>query len=216
MNTTTARQPVRTYGGWRRTRGIGLLGLDTTSTLSLLAATVALILLATISLQVAAVTAVPTALLLGVGVVQIHGMPMGAIALRWVRWTSGQARGHTSYRSLAAVQQPGSGDLPGVLAPTSLIAASDDLGREWGLVWNRRTGHLTATLLCAAASTWLVDAEESDGWVSNWGTWLASLGYLPMVTAVAVTVETAPSRERLCATPSPGGSRRPRPPTSSR
>src|SRR3954466_8627827 len=34
--------------------------------------------------------------------------------------------------------------------------------------------------------------RDADGWVANWHSWLASLGYLPLVRAVAVTVESAP------------------------
>ncbi len=34
--------------------------------------------------------------------------------------------------------------------------------------------------------------EDADGWVGNRHAWLASLGYLPMVRWVAVTVDTAP------------------------
>src|SRR3954447_9158151 len=34
--------------------------------------------------------------------------------------------------------------------------------------------------------------RDADGWVGNWHSWLASLGYLPLVPAVAVTVESAP------------------------
>jgi len=77
-----------------------------------------------------------------------------------------------------------------------LVSAPDGRGGEFGLVWNRRSGHLTATLLCAASSTWLVDESDADGWVANWHSWLAALGYVPMVRSVAVTVETAPEAGR--------------------
>ena len=60
------------------------------------------------------------------------------------------------------------------------------------MVWNRRTGEFTATLLVAPASIWLADPDEVDGWVARWGAWLARLGYMPYVRHVAVTVETAP------------------------
>ena len=42
------------------------------------------------------------------------------------------------------------------------------------------------------ASTWLADRQDADTWVANWGGWLASLGYLPMVRWVTVTIDTAP------------------------
>jgi hypothetical protein len=192
MTPSTTRPAVRTYGGWRRTRGIGLFGLDTTGTLTLLAAAIGLLLLATISVAAAALLAVPVLTVVAVSVVEIRGTTLGRAAVRWLRWTWGQARGHTTYRAPAVVDHPGAWDLPGVLAPTRLLSAADETGRDFGLVWNRRTGLLAVTLDCAASSTWLVDADESDGWVANWHSWLASLGYLPMVRAVAVTIDTAP------------------------
>src|SRR5262249_17531399 len=48
------------------------------------------------------------------------------------------------------------------------------------------------TLRCAATTTWLVDPDEGAAWVASWGGWLASLGYLPTVHHVAVTVDSAP------------------------
>jgi hypothetical protein len=90
-------------------------------------------------------------------------------------------------------EHPGAWQLPGVLASTELLTVGDGRGEPFGLVWDRRSGYLTATLRCAASSTWLVDGEDSDGWVGNWHAWLASLGYQPMVKWVAVTVDTAPA-----------------------
>ena len=49
-----------------------------------------------------------------------------------------------------------------------LISVHDNLAGSYGLVWDQRTGFLSATLKCAALSTWLVDANVGDGWVANW------------------------------------------------
>ena len=51
---------------------------------------------------------------------------------------------------------------------------------------------MTPTLRVIPASTWLADREDADTWVANWGGWLASLGFLPAVRWVTVTVDTAP------------------------
>ena len=51
---------------------------------------------------------------------------------------------------------------------------------------------MTATLRVIPASTWLADRADADTWVANWGGWLASLGYLPAVRWVTVTIDTAP------------------------
>ena len=44
----------------------------------------------------------------------------------------------------------------------------------------------------APVSTWLAEPADADRWVANWAAWLASLGYLPSLRWVTVTVDTAP------------------------
>src|SRR6202034_3375044 len=82
--------------------------------------------------------------------------------------------------------------LPGVLAPLALLDAEDGYGGRYGLVLDRQTGTMTATLRGLPASTWLASRADADGWVANWGGWLASLGYLPALRHVTVTIDTAP------------------------
>jgi hypothetical protein len=170
-----------------------LFGLDLAGTLALLTCVIVLLMVTTIYLRIAAIVAVPALVLVAVFVTQIHGTSLARLGTRRLRWIWGQAHGHTSYRTAASAQQRGGQHLPGVLAPLRLLTASDERGGRFGLAWNTHTGHLTATLRCAAASTWLAGADETGSWVANWQTWLASLGYQPMVRAVAVTVETAPA-----------------------
>ena len=68
----------------------------------------------------------------------------------------------------------------------------DITGDYYGLVWNQRTGELTATLRCAATSMALADPATADAWVARWHAWLARLGHERTVTQVAVTIESAP------------------------
>jgi hypothetical protein len=82
--------------------------------------------------------------------------------------------------------------LPGVLAPAVLLDAEDGYGGRYGVLQDRRGGLVTATLRAIPVSTWLADRAEADGWVANWGAWLASLGHVPMLRWVTVTVDTAP------------------------
>ena len=58
--------------------------------------------------------------------------------------------------------------LPGVLAPLALLSAENGYGGRYGMVWDRRTGLLTATLRVVPASTWLADRSDADGWVASW------------------------------------------------
>jgi hypothetical protein len=101
-------------------------------------------------------------------------------------------RGHNRYRAGVVIDHPRAFQLPGVLAPLTLLSAEDGYGGRYGIVWDRRTGLLTATLRVVPASTWLADRADADSWVAAWGGWLAALGHMPAVRWVTVTVDTAP------------------------
>ena len=182
---------VRTYGGWRRSRGMGLLGLGPGQTLLLLGTLTVLVIAATADAALLAVAAVPALAVLSLVLVRLDGVPLGAGLVQRLRWQLATARGHTSYRSGLMVAGPHAWGLPGVLAPTTLIAVSDP-GGDYAIVHNQRLATMSVTLRCAATSTWLADPDEGAVWVANWGSWLANLGYLPTVAHVAVTVDSAP------------------------
>lgn len=187
-----ADTPVRTYGGWRVARGMGLFGLGAASTGVVLACALTPMMLAAFSLRAGGLALVPAALVAALTMTRIGGVTIGHLVLRRTGWWWAVARGWNVRRATTIDQHPKAWELPGVLAPTRLISAPDGRGGTFGIVWNRRTGTLTATLRCAASSTWLVDTADADGWVHNWHAWLASLGYHPMIRSVAVTVETSP------------------------
>jgi hypothetical protein len=188
----SAEEQVRTYGGWRRSRGMGLMGLSSGQTLAVLVALTALIISVSVSPKVAAVIAGPALLLIGGTVLRWDGVPLLQGLLQRIRWGWGSTRGYRSYRAGISAAHPQAWQLPGVLAATTLLSVPDP-GGDFGVVWHQRIGTMTTTLRAAATSTWLVDREQATAWVSNWGGWLASLGYTPMVRWVAVTVDTAPA-----------------------
>ena len=184
---------IRTYGGWRRRRGLGLAGLGTTATFFALGAALVFLLAASIRPDVLVYFAPPAVLIGLVSLVRIGGRPVAVVLLSRVRWWWSTLRGYTRYRAGIVVDHPRAFQLPGVLAPLTLLSAEDGYGSRYGVVWDRRTGFLTATLSLTPASPWLADRDEADAWVASWGGWLASLGHLPAVRWVTVTVETAPS-----------------------
>jgi hypothetical protein len=194
--TVTSAQPsrsaVRTYGGWRKARGIGLFGIGPVGTVVVLGCIVVPMLLASVRLSIGAAALPAATLVAALTIARFDDMTLAQVVGRRLRWAWAVRRGWTTYRADTLVERPDAWDLPGVLASTRLLSAANGRGGTFGLVWNRRTGHMTATLRCAAMSTWLVDSHDADGWVANWHSWLASLGYLPMVRNVAVTVDTAP------------------------
>ena len=184
-------EELRTYGGWRRQRGIGLFGLGSGQSIVVVGSliiTIGAFQFSPLAAAVIAAIAIPVILL---AIIPWDGVPLGrGIMQRW-RWTWGTARGYTTTRSGVMATGTHAWQLPGVLAATQLVNVTDPNG-DYGMVWNRRSGHMTVTLRCAATSTWLADADTSETWVANWGSWLASLGYLPIVSHVAVTIDTAP------------------------
>ncbi|MEV0732250.1 SCO6880 family protein [Polymorphospora sp. NPDC050346] len=189
---TTEPDQIRTYGGWRVARGMGLFGLGPVASTIALAAVLALVVAAAFDLAAALILAVPVALVLAAATVRVGGVPVLHALLARVRWAAGSLRGHHTWHGGIIVDHPRAWQLPGVLASTELVSAEDGNGDTYGLVWDRRTGTLTATLRCASTSTWLANTSDADTWVANWGSWLASLGHLPAIRWVAVTVDTAP------------------------
>ncbi|NAZ81037.1 hypothetical protein GTR02_04305 [Kineococcus sp. R8] len=183
---------IRTYGGWRRTRGIGLFGLGATATLIVLGCAVVPLLGLAIDVRTGLTLAVPCALVTLVTCARIDGVPFSHLVIRRCQWRWAVARGYTSLRAGVVSDHPSAWQLPGVLAPTELLSVEDGRGGRFGLVRDRSSGLLTATLRCASTSTWLVDGADADAWVSNWHSWLASRGFDPLVAWVAVTVDTAP------------------------
>ena len=182
---------VRLYGGWRRTRGLGLWGLSATATAVFLGCAMVPLLLAAVSLRLGAAAAGPALVVAAVTVTRVGGSSLGALAQRRARWTVGTLRGRRSGRH-AAHGPVGGPRWPAPLDGLSVLEAADGRGGRFGVVRDPASGLLSATLRCAASSTWLVDRSDAEGWVSTWHTWLASLGYLPAVRWVAVTVDTAP------------------------
>jgi hypothetical protein len=186
------RAPVRTYGGWRRSRGVGLLGLGPTATMALLGSFAVLVLIAAVSFQALLYVAPPVVLAWSAAVIRVSGVPVAQLVVQHLRWWHGTRAGYTTYRAEVVHHHTGELMLPGTLAATELLSAEDGCGGRHGLVRDRHTGFLTASVRVAPVSTWLADAEDADRWVANWAAWLASLGYLPALRWVTVTVETAP------------------------
>ena len=191
MNDHDAEAP-RNYGGWRRRRGIGLFGFGAVGTTAVLGAVLALLIAATADAAALAYLAPPVLLAGGLGLIRTGGEPLALAAVRRIRWRYGSARNWTRYRAAVVAGHSPGFPMPGVLAPLTLLDCEDGYGGRYGIVADRRTGLMTPTLRVIPASTWLASRQDADTWVANWGGWLASLGYLPMVRHVTVTIDTAP------------------------
>jgi len=189
---TPDQMPARSYGGWRRSRSIGLLGLGPAATFTMLGCLAGLLLVAAFSFRALLYAAPPVLVAGAAGVIRVGGVPLAQVAIQRLRWWRGTRAGRTTYRAEVVLCHAGVLQLPGTLAATELLSAEDGSGGRYGLVRDRHAGYLTATLRVVPTSTWLADPGDADQWVANWAGWLASLGYLPSVRWVTVTIDTAP------------------------
>lgn len=191
--TTTQEQPPRLYGGWRRSRSLGIGHLNTGQTVIVVTAILLVIFIANfVGLSSLGVT-IPTALVVIVlACWQRHGMPLLDLAVGRLRWQWAAWRGETSYRGLY-LPHPKALDLPGVLAPTKLLRVEDVSGGPVGLVWNQATGQMAATLLLSPGGALLANKSQVDSQVSSWADALASLANEDSVDAATVTIQITPS-----------------------
>jgi hypothetical protein len=190
--TGTGPGQPRDYGGWRRRRGIGLLGLGATGTTVVLAMLLVLAVVAAVYPAGLAVT-VPLVVIAGAaGLAPAGGQPLALLAVQRWRWRHAERREHTAFRAGVVAAHSPHWQLPGVLAPLALLDCEDGAGGRYGIVADARTGLMTATLRVAPSSWWLADQADADAWVAGWGGWLASLGRLPACRRVTVTIDTAP------------------------
>lgn len=190
---TTEVQPL--YGGWRRSKSMGIFSLNTPQTVVVVAALLSPILVIVVGgpLATLAVT-IPIALtVVTLTVWQRHGMPLMAYVIGRARWSLANMRGETSYRAVF-LPSPEALDLPGMVAPTKLVRAESSDGRgATGLVWNQRTGTMTASLLLNPAGSLLASGATVRSQVNSWGDALARLADEDGVRAGSVTLQITPS-----------------------
>ncbi|MFF4652549.1 SCO6880 family protein [Streptomyces sp. NPDC001380] len=192
--------PLRTYGNWRRPRSAGLGGLG------LLATAVLFVLLAVcgVLLPLAPLAAVTVllagAVLLGpLAVRDRYGRHLGSHLHARAAYGLGRLKGEHVYRSGILSRVPGGRCLlPGLAMATDMYEARDGLGRSFGMLHYREADHFAAVLHCNAQGGSLVDQDDVDAWVANWGQFMRQMGAEPHLLGFQVVVEVAPdSGERL-------------------
>ena len=110
-----------------------------------------------------------------------------------VGWWVARARGQNLYRSGPLGRTPwGTSQLPGIAAPTKLSEFEDSYGRPFALVHSPATGTFAVVIGTEPDGAALVDPEQIDMWVADWGHWMRNLGEEPGVEGAAATIETAP------------------------
>jgi hypothetical protein len=187
----------RSYGNWTKPRTAGLLGLGTIGTgVLFFGAVMTTIAIAIGGLGSAVLVALAFGLfLVAISVRDVHGqsaLMKGAVR---VGWLNTKRSGSHIYRSgpLGRAEW-GTAQLPGLAAGSRLTEWKDSYNRPFAMIQvNSMNGtDYTVVIGTEPDGAALVDQEQVDGWVAEWGMFLANMGDEPGVEAVSVTVETAP------------------------
>lgn len=185
----------RTYGNWRRPTSPGILGLGSVGTVALLGGLIFVVITVMVAglLEAVILAGVLGAVMLAVLTRDSHGKNALSRGGARVAWWSARSRGTNVYRSGPLGRALwGTYQLPGIAAPTRLSEHRDAYGRPFALVHTPATGSYAVVIGTEPDGAALVDQEQIDVWVADWGHWLANLGDEPGVEAASVTIETAP------------------------
>lgn len=198
MTTTTptrSAEAPRTYGNWRRPQTAGLGGLGQLATGVLFVGILSSIIASMFSgLGAALITAgIFGGILLTVSVKDKHGQSALGRTVNRVNWMRTKAKGANVYRSGPTGRAKwGTYQLPGLAAASQLTEHEDSHGRKFALVHVPSTKHYTVVIATEPDGAALVDQEQVNNQVAEYGIWLANLGDEPGIEAASVTVETAP------------------------
>lgn len=192
MSTGTA---PRTYGNWGKPRSAGLFGLGSIGTSILLGGLMltVIVVMASGLLEGLIVGAVVGIVLLAVLTKDSHGKNVVDRVTARVGWWSARSRGANVYRSgpLGAALW-GTHQLPGLAAPIRLTEHVDSYRRPFAMLYTPATASYSVVIATEPDGAALVDTEQIDSWVADWGLWLSNLGDEVGLIAASVTVETAP------------------------
>lgn len=192
---------TRMYGGWRARRGYGVGKLTEAQTLATAACVFAplgvWVLVTTLGLPMLVMAVAVACAVVAAAATLIphrgHGTSLGGALLIGLRTRTARRKGWTEWESGVFTRHPRVHELPGVLAPLVPLSTKDGLGQPYGLLWDRRTGRLTASVRAAPVGTVLADQDRTDLWIGSFAAWQAALGYEPTIDWVAIVVESAPS-----------------------
>lgn len=185
----------RSYGNWTKPKTAGLLGLSMLATMVLFAGALFSVIVTMTSNLINGVTTagIFALFLLAVAAKDKHGQSLLTRVGRSLGWASTKARGANLYRSgPLGFAEWGTTQLPGLAAGTRLTEWRDSYSRPFALLQIPSTGDYTIVIGTEPDGAALVDKEQVDVWVAEWGMWLASLGDEPGIQAASVTVEVAP------------------------
>lgn len=183
------------YGNWRKPRtnavwGLPLLGVAAVlcggvTGMALMIAAGLAGLLATLAIFLPLIGLVSIKTKSGYALYEHLGVQMA--------WWKAKLKGTNTFVSGAASKHgTGTASLPGLAAPTNLLATQDSLGNTIAVIEHARMGLYTMIFEAHPDGLSLVDQDTIDTWVARWGNFLADLGHETGLEGAAVTVETSP------------------------
>lgn len=191
----TERAKPRTYGNWRRPSSAGILGLGSVGSIVFFAG-LAVVIITVMVVGALEATVVFFVMVLTLATVVTRDKHNKNVLTRIgarLGWWATRSRGSHIYRSgpLGRTEW-GTFQLPGLAAATRLSEHTDSYGRPFALLHTPGRGAFSVVIGTEPEGAALVDQEQVDTWVADWGNWLANLGDEPGIEAASITVETAP------------------------
>lgn len=191
---TETKTPI-TYGNLRSPARPGVLGLGMAASLMLFAAAVVVMLMLMFFGLLPALIAL--VVMLGAVAPMIVGgkegrTGYGRLGSSTVFRPAKRAKKTMLVGGVTGQAPDGQCRLPGILAPTVLRSAEDVYKTPVGVLIIPAADHYTVILQTDATGNELVDAEQVDAQVREWGGWIAHQAHDQALAAFAVCVETAP------------------------
>lgn len=187
-------RPEPTYGNWRSPQRSGMGRLSLGATVMLLGGLVVIVAVTLINFMLALVVGLLLALvLIPLTLRDRHGRTVMARMHARLSWRRTVKSGAHLYRS-GPLGRTGHGTctLPGLAAASTMSEAQDSYARPFALLTYPTTNHHVIVLNCEADGASLVDQDQVNEWVAQWGGWLGRLAHEPGLVGASVTVETAP------------------------
>lgn len=186
-----------TYGNWTRPQIKGIAGVSLAATALLALGAVAMIIAAmTQGFGGAVVVFFATAALMAPLLVKTPATGMTLyekVFVRTVKARMARTGSAVLLQGPSGMTRDAQARLPGLLAASELIEATDAYGTPFGIIHVPSTDHYSVVIEGASTGMDLVDGDRIDRQVAVWGQWLAMLGQEQTdIAGAQVSIETAP------------------------
>lgn len=184
---------TRTYGGWRRQKGLGMMGMTGRDTAIVGASVGILVMFMLFGGWGLTFKLLPLAMIVWLLVTPVNGRPIYWFIVREYNWFFG---GDHAYRSgwLTGKLYDGLPELPGPAACCRLIMLGEGHGTPYpyGVVHDQNAGVFTISYVATSTNVFLGDEHQVDEQVNGWGDVLTLLCGQRAIQHMTVVIETSP------------------------